>query len=51
VPSEIAPLEIRAAATAINTALNFLCTFLVGQCFLSILCSLRYATFWFFAAW
>lgn len=34
VPSEIQPLETRTAGTAINTFVNLLMTFVIGQCFL-----------------
>ncbi len=34
VPSEIQPLETRAAGTGINTFVNFMFTFLIGQIFL-----------------
>jgi len=49
VPSEIQPLETRAAGTGINTTVNFLFTFLIGQCFLSMLCAFKYGIFFFFA--
>jgi hypothetical protein len=49
VPSEIQPLETRAAGTGINTFVNFMFTFLIGQCFLTILCTLKWGTFLFFA--
>jgi hypothetical protein len=51
VPSEIQPLETRAAGTSINTFVNFLFTFLIGQAFLSILCAMKWGTFLFFAGW
>lgn len=38
VPSEIQPLETRAAGTGINTLVNFLFTFLIGQIFLVSSC-------------
>lgn len=49
VPSEIQPLETRAAGTGINTLVNFLFTFLIGQIFLSMLCGLKFGTFFLFA--
>ncbi|GAX75106.1 hypothetical protein CEUSTIGMA_g2550.t1 [Chlamydomonas eustigma] len=49
VPSEIATIETRAAGTAIATCTNFLFTFLIGQCFLSMLCSMTWGVFLFFA--
>lgn len=51
VPSEIQPLETRAAGTGINTATNFLMTFVIGQSFLSMLCAMKWGTFLFFAGW
>ena len=38
VPSEIQPLETRAAGTGISTLVNFLFTFLIGQIFLVSSC-------------
>lgn len=42
VPSEIQPLETRAAGTGINTFVNFIFTFIIGQCFLSMLCAMKF---------
>ncbi|CAN1812380.1 Sugar transport protein 10 [Linum perenne] len=50
VPSEVCPLEIRSAGQAINTGVNMLFTFIIGQFFLSMLCGLKYGLFFFFAA-
>lgn len=47
--SEVQPLHSRAAGTALATQVNFALTFLIGQCFLSMLCSMRYGVFFFFA--
>lgn len=47
--SEIQPLHTRAAGTALATQVNFLLSFLIGQCFLTMLCSMRYGVFLFFA--
>lgn len=49
VPSEIQPLETRAAGTAVNVSINFITTFIIVQCFLSMLCAFKYGTFFFFA--
>lgn len=49
VPSEIQPLETRAAGTGLNTFCNFLFTFFIGQLFLTILCAMKWGTFLFFA--
>lgn len=49
VPSEIQPLETRAAGMGIATLTNFLFTFLIGQIFLTMLCNLKFGTFFLFA--
>ncbi|KAK9919065.1 hypothetical protein WJX75_009114 [Coccomyxa subellipsoidea] len=51
VPSEIQPLETRSAGQGLTVAVNFLFTFVIGQCFLSMLCAMQYGIFLFFAAW
>lgn len=51
IPSEIFPLEIRAAGQSITVAVNFLFTFLVGQMFLWMLCRFKYGIFFFFGGW
>jgi sugar porter (SP) family MFS transporter len=50
IPSEIHPLETRSAGQGINVAVNLLFTFLIGQSFLSMLCTLQFGVFIFFAA-
>lgn len=47
--SEIQPLETRAAGSAINVSSNMLFTFVIGQSFTTMLCSMRYGVFLFFA--
>ena len=42
VPAEIQPAEIRTAGMAVATSTNMLFTFIIGQCFLSMLCNMRY---------
>ncbi|WIA37403.1 hypothetical protein OEZ86_014328 [Tetradesmus obliquus] len=49
--SEVQPMHTRAAGTALATIVNFILTFIIGQCFLSMLCSMRYGVFFFFAGW
>ncbi|GAB2266688.1 Sugar transport protein 10 [Dionaea muscipula] len=49
VPSEIFPLEIRSAGTAINVIFNMIFTFIIGQCFLTMLCAMKYGLFLFFS--
>jgi sugar porter (SP) family MFS transporter len=51
VPNEIQPLETRSAGQSIATTVNFLLSFIIGQAFLSMLCSMQYGTFLFFAGW
>ncbi len=48
VPSEIATMETRSAGMSIATCVNFLFTFLIGQCFLSMLCTMKWGVFLFF---
>ena len=40
-PSEIQPLETRSAGQGLTVAVNFLFTFVIGQCFLSMLCAFQ----------
>ena len=47
--SEIQPLETRAAACSFNVAVNMLFTFVIGQCFVTMLCSMQWGVFLFFA--
>lgn len=48
-PTEIQPLETRPAGAGINTASNMLFTFVIGQCFTTMLCSMKFGVFLFFA--
>ncbi|XP_010487356.1 PREDICTED: sugar transport protein 2-like [Camelina sativa] len=50
VPSEIYPLEVRNAGYFCAVAMNMVCTFIIGQFFLSALCRLRSFLFFFFGA-
>lgn len=50
IPSEICPLEVRSVGQSLNVATNFLFTFIIGQFFLSMLCSMQWGIFLFFAA-
>ncbi|XVF68930.1 hypothetical protein PTKIN_Ptkin11bG0040700 [Pterospermum kingtungense] len=50
ISSEIFPLEIRNAGYFFSVATNMLCTFIIAQAFLSMLCSMRAHIFFFFAA-
>jgi MFS family permease len=51
IPSEIFPLETRSSGQSITVCVNMLFTFVIGQAFLSMLCTFGYAIFFFFAAW
>ncbi|KAI3994471.1 hypothetical protein MKX01_012728 [Papaver californicum] len=48
VPSEIFPLEIRSAAQATVVSVNMLCTFIIAQIFLIMLCYMKFGLFFFF---
>lgn len=49
IPSEIFPLETRSAGQSIAVCVNLLCTFLIAQAFLSMLCFFKFGIFLFFA--
>lgn len=51
IPSEIFPLEVRNAGFFFAVSTNMLFTFLIAQAFLTMLCHMRSAIFFFFAAW
>ena len=51
IPSEIFPVEIRSAGQSISVAVNLGITFICTQAFLAMLCSFKYVTFIFYAAW
>ncbi|KAK8949425.1 Sugar transport protein 13 [Platanthera zijinensis] len=51
IPSEIFPLETRTAGIWCSITTNMIFTFLVAQSFLSMLCRLKAAAFFFFAFW
>ncbi|KAK4768988.1 hypothetical protein SAY86_027138 [Trapa natans] len=51
IPSETFPLETRAAGFAFAVSSNMLCTFLIAQAFLSMLCHMKAGIFFFFAGW
>ncbi|ESQ36165.1 hypothetical protein EUTSA_v10007449mg [Eutrema salsugineum] len=48
VPSEIYPIEVRNAGYFCAVAMNMVCTFIIGQFFLSALCRFRSMLFFFF---
>jgi hypothetical protein len=49
VVSEVQPLQMRAAGTALGTMINFMMSFIVGQFFLTLMCSTKAYVFLFFA--
>ncbi|XP_057736705.1 sugar transport protein 13-like [Arachis stenosperma] len=51
IPSETFPLETRSAGASVTVFVNMLFTFLIAQSFLSMLCRMKFAIFWFFSAW
>ncbi|KAL6650832.1 hypothetical protein ACP70R_009757 [Stipagrostis hirtigluma subsp. patula] len=51
IPGEIFPVEIRSAGQGISVAVNLGATFVLTQTFLTMLCSFKYATFIYYAAW
>lgn len=50
IPSEIYPIETRTAGFFFAVSMNMLCTFLIAQVFLTMLCHLKSGTFFFFSA-
>ncbi|KAE8675194.1 Sugar transport protein 8 [Hibiscus syriacus] len=51
IPSETFPLETRTAGFAFAVSSNMLCTFIIAQAFLSMLCHMRALIFFFFGGW
>ncbi|XP_010256218.1 PREDICTED: sugar transport protein 8-like [Nelumbo nucifera] len=51
IPSETFPVETRTAGFAFAVSSNMLFTFVIAQAFLSMLCRMRAAIFFFFAGW
>ncbi|KAL0376600.1 UNVERIFIED_CONTAM: Sugar transport protein 8 [Sesamum calycinum] len=49
--SEIFPIETRTAGFAFAVSTNMICTFIIAQAFLSMLCHMRAYIFFFFSAW
>ncbi|CAA3022296.1 sugar carrier C-like [Olea europaea subsp. europaea] len=48
-PSKIISLEIRSVGQSVNVAVNMFFTFLIAQVFLSMLCTMKFGLFIFFA--
>ncbi|CAL8466135.1 g5671 [Coccomyxa elongata] len=51
VPSEIHTNQTRTAGMCGTVFVNFIASFIVGQCFNRMLCSMEYGVFFFFAGW
>ncbi|KAI4380057.1 hypothetical protein MLD38_006286 [Melastoma candidum] len=51
IPSETFPLETRTAGFAFAVSSNMVCTFIIAQSFLSMLCHMKAGIFFFFAEW
>ena len=51
VPSEVQPLETRSVGMAISVAVNFLFSFVIGQSFLPMMCTMEYSIYLFFVGW
>jgi sugar porter (SP) family MFS transporter len=51
VPSEIHNIETRSFGQSLTVCVNFLFSFCIGQSYLTMLCSLEYGTYIFFAFW
>ncbi|MCX3072607.1 sugar porter family MFS transporter, partial [Providencia stuartii] len=51
VPSEVQSLETRPAGMCSAVFINFLFSFVIGQCFLSMMCTMEWGVFIFFAGW
>ncbi|KAL4580904.1 hypothetical protein LXL04_017110 [Taraxacum kok-saghyz] len=50
VPSEILPIEVRAAGTGISVATNFFITFILAQLSMAMLCYMKFGLFLFYGA-
>jgi sugar porter (SP) family MFS transporter len=51
VPSEIHNIETRSLGQSITVCVNFLFSFIIGQCYLTMLCKMEWGTYVFFAFW
>ncbi|XP_017221706.1 sugar transport protein 13 [Daucus carota subsp. sativus] len=51
IPSETFPLGMRSAGLSVTVSVNMLFTFIIGQSFLSMLCTLKFGIFLFFSVW
>ncbi|KAL8105139.1 sugar transport protein 13-like isoform X1 [Apium graveolens] len=51
IPSETFPLETRSAGQSVTVCVNMVFTFVIGQSFLSMLCTMKFGIFLFFSGW
>ncbi len=51
VPSEIHTNQTRTAGMCGTVFVNFIASFIIGQCFNQMMCSMEYGVFLFFAGW
>ncbi|KAE9611253.1 hypothetical protein Lal_00011851 [Lupinus albus] len=51
IPSETFPLETRSAGQSVTVCVNLVCTFVIAQAFLSMLCHFKFGIFFFFSGW
>ncbi|EIE25408.1 general substrate transporter, partial [Coccomyxa subellipsoidea C-169] len=51
VPSEIHTNQTRTAGMCTTVFVNFIASFIIGQCFNQMMCSMEYGVFLFFAGW
>lgn len=51
IPSETFPLETRSAGQSVTVLVNMTFTFIIGQSFLSMLCTFKFGIFLFFSGW
>ncbi|KAK4476946.1 hypothetical protein RD792_016115 [Penstemon davidsonii] len=49
VPSEILPLEVRSVGQTTNVVVNMVCTFVIAQLFLGMMCKMKFGLFIFFS--
>ncbi|KAK1380067.1 Sugar transport protein 13 [Heracleum sosnowskyi] len=51
IPSETFPLATRSEGQSVTVCINMLFTFIIGQLFLSMLCTMKFGIFLFFSVW
>lgn len=50
IPSEILPIEVRAAGTGVGVSTNFIITFILAQISMQMLCSMKFGLFLLYGA-